>query len=370
VDRGDGYQYKRGSTIWNGYSHNGKEYQESTHTKDPCGSGACSNPEEHYAAAHKLLKRRLREIAAHSFVGPQGERIRFEGGAEAIRANYRIRGRRSGRVLDTALKRLGEWFNGDRLVNITSERISAYAAARLDEGFSASTIRYDLAILRRMFNILKESKRLNSNAAPHVTMPEEAPARQGFLAVADFGGLLAALPLELQDPVLFLYLTGWRVGEMRSLEWRDIDFESRAIRLRQENSKNKNGRVIKLSGELFDIIVRAYDRRRADCATVFHIDGRKIGSFRKTWLRACQAVGLNGLLVHDLRRSAIRNMIRSGISENVAMRISGHKTASVFRRYDIVSEDDLADAAERIDQYVNEHRGEQPKVVPLIRQIA
>jgi integrase len=314
--------------------------------------------------------KRLREIAAHSFVGPQGERIRFEGGAEAIRANYTIKGCRSRRVLNTALNRLGEWFNGDRLVNITAERISAYAAARLNDGFSPSTVRYDLAILRRIFNILVKDKLLHASAAPHVTMPEEAPARQGFLSVADFHRLLAALPLELQDIVLFLYLTGWRVGEMRSLEWRDIDFEYSVIRLRQENSKNKNGRVIKLSGDLFNIIARANERRRPDCVNVFHIDGRNIGSFRKTWLRSCKAAGLSGLLVHDLRRSAIRNMVRSGISENVAMRISGHKTASVFRRYDIVSEDDLADAADRIDQYVNKHRSDQPKVVPLIRQIA
>ncbi|MBI3028810.1 MAG: hypothetical protein HYY64_04780, partial [Candidatus Rokubacteria bacterium] len=76
--------------------------------------------------------------------------------------------------------------------------------------------------------------------------------------------------------------------------------------------------------------------------------GRPIGSFRKTWARACRAAGAPGLLVHDLRRSGIRNMVRAGVAEHTAMRISGHKTRSVFDRYDIVSESDLQEAARRI----------------------
>lgn len=76
--------------------------------------------------------------------------------------------------------------------------------------------------------------------------------------------------------------------------------------------------------------------------------GRPIGSFRKTWARACRAAGAPGLLVHDLRRSGIRNMVRAGVAEHTAMKISGHKTRSVFDRYDIVSESDLREAARRM----------------------
>jgi integrase len=118
----------------------------------------------------------------------------------------------------------------------------------------------------------------------------------------------------------------------------------------------------KLAGELLDILTRAHAARRLDCAAVFHANGRALGSFRKQWARACATAGLGSLLVHDLRRSAIRNMIRAGIPETVAMR---HKTRSIFSRYDITSEQDLAAAASALDTYVSAKRKEPAKVTPL-----
>ena len=72
-------------------------------------------------------------------------------------------------------------------------------------------------------------------------------------------------------------------------------------------------------------------------------------SFIKAWRTACAGVGYPGRIPHHLRRSAIRTFVRAGVSEHTAMALSGDKTASVFRRYDIVSEGDLDDAAERLD---------------------
>jgi Phage integrase family len=143
---------------------------------------------------------------------------------------------------------------------------------------------------------------------------------------------------------------------MKSLEWHDIGTE--AIQLCAENSKNKKQRVLPLRGELAEIVQRAKDKRKPECPFVFHDKGQPIGDFRKAWQNACVSVGLghfkkigerrtatkvyHGLLIHDLRRSAVRNMVAAGIPEKVAMVLSGHKTRSVFDRYHIVSEDDLA----------------------------
>jgi integrase len=352
--RGDGTLYKRGNVWWVRYFKNGKSYSQSSKSSDE-------------RVARRLLRQKLGEIRAGTFIGPVQERLVFEDLVASLRADYKLKGNRSGRIAEMALRRLGESFAGDRVLAITTDRITSYAALRLDEGLSASTIRYDLAILRRSLNLMKQASKLSS--VPHVPMLAPAEPRQGFLDPATFTRLHDALPDHLKDPVNFLYLTGWRVGEMRSLEWRDVSLADRTIRLRAANAKNKTGRTIKLAGELLDILNRAHAARRLDCAAVFHVDGRPLGSFRKSWRSACQTAGLGEvLLVHDLRRSAIRNMVRAGVPETIAMRLSGHKTRSVFQRYDITSEEDLADAAERIDLYVGERRKENAKVVPIKAQ--
>jgi len=173
------------------------------------------------------------------------------------------------------------------------------------------------------------------------------------------------LTTYLKDPVTFLYLSGWRVSEMRALEWRDVDLSGRVVRLRPEISKNKDGRLLPLKGELLQVIERAKEGRRPDCFYVFHLDGQPVGDFRRAWKTACKAAGLNGIIVHDLRRTAVRNMVRAGIPERVAMSLSGHKTRSIFDRYNIVSEADLAQATERLQT----HLEEQPKasmIVPIV----
>jgi integrase len=114
------------------------------------------------------------------------------------------------------------------------------------------------------------------------------------------------------------------------------------------------------------IIERARDGRRSlACPFVFQHDGAKLPSFRKAWASACKTAGLPGLVIHDLRRSAVRNLVRAGVSERNAMGFTGHKTRAIFDRYDIVGADDLKAASAKLATYVREHAQETLKVVPL-----
>ena len=359
--RGMGRIFQRGPVYWIAYYHRGKEYRESTKTTTE-------------KAAIRLLKKRLGEMGRGKLIGPSEERVTFEDLVTDLKRDYSINHKRSAKTLGYQLKHLCKSFALMRAVDITTDRIRAHALERQATGAKNATINRELAALRRMFSLAVQAGRLS--ARPHVPMLEENNARQGFLDHGSFLALREALPKTLKDPVTFLYLSGWRVSEMRGLEWRDVDRAGHVIRLRPELSKNKIGCVLPLSGELLDVIERTAGRRRLNCPWVFNVAGNPICDFRGAWRSACIAAGLGalfptgktpskgkqqlayqGLIPHDLRRSAIRNMVRAGIPERVCMALSGHKTRAIFDRYNIVSESDLTSAAQRLHQ----HLRDQPK---------
>ena len=345
--RGMGRVFKRGSVFWIAYSHRGKEYRESSWS-------------ESERVAHKLLKKRLGEMGRGRLIGPIEEKVTFEEMAQDLLQDYEINGKRSVSSVRRSLSHLRPYFGLERALDITTDRVRAYIAQRQKEGAKNSSVNRELSALKRMFSLALQTVKLSSK--PYIPTLEENNARQGFL---DHGSLLAlrdALPDYLKDPVTFLYLSGWRVSEMKTLEWRDVDLAGKVVRLRPEISKNKDGRVLPLSGQLLEVIEKARRERRPECLRVFHRDGQPIKDFEKAWKTACKASGLEGLIVHDLRRTAIRNMVRAGIPERVAMSLSGHKTRTIFDRYNIVSEDDLAQATVRLQL----HLDNQPKVSQVV----
>ncbi|HXG50992.1 MAG TPA: site-specific integrase [candidate division Zixibacteria bacterium] len=347
--REDGTEYLYENPVWHiAYYHRGEELRES-----------CHSTEERDAI--RLLKKRVQDLG-RGVVGTREERVTFERLAEDLKNDYLVNRKRSLRSVELSLSHLANFFGGDRAVHITTDRIRAYIAQRQSQGAANASINRELAALKRAFTLAQQAGRLSSR--PYIPTLEENNARQGFLDHGSFLRLKQHLPESLRDPVAFLYHSGWRVSEMRQLEWRDVDLPGGVIRLRPETSKNKEARLLPIAGPLVEIIERAHRARRLDCPFVFHVGGKPIGDFRKAWRSACVAAGLGGLIVHDLRRSAVRNMIRAGIAEKVAMSLSGHKTRSVFDRYHIVSEDDLAQASERLFEYLAE-QSQEPKVARL-----
>ena len=362
--RGLGRIFQRGSTWWIGYSHRGKEYRESSHSKKE-------------TQAKSLLKKRMGEIGLGKLIGPTEERVTFHEIAEDLRRDYRVNARRSQSAIEFPIHHLEESFEGDSALDIKTDRVKTHISRRQAEGASNATINRELAALKRMFSLAVQAEKLSSH--PYIPTLEENNARQGFVDHGEFLALRENLPGYLLDPVTFLYYSGWRVGEMRAFEWRDVDLTGKVVRLRPEISKNKDGRLLPLSGELLEIIVKANEQRRPDVPFVFHVNGQPIGSFRKAWKTACCSSGLGrmevqqdgskkyvGLIPHDFRRTAVRNLVRAGVPERVAMSWTGHKTRNIFDRYNIVSEADLAEAAEKLQSHLD-MQPKSPRVVSIMQ---
>jgi integrase len=334
--KGLGRVYIRGSVYWIEYWHRGKGYRESSHSdKD--------------TVAKRLLKKRLGEIGSGQFIGPTEEKVTFEEMTSDLLNHYRAN-EQDTEAVKYPIARLRKSFGFDKAIDITTDRIRQHIAKNQEVGAANGTINRDLAALKRMFSLALQANKLSRK--PHIPTLEENNARQGFLDHGSFFALRENLPDHLKDPVTFLYLSGWRVSEMRALEWRDVDIDGSVVRLRPEISKNKDGRVLPLRGELLAVMERAKANRRLDCVSVFHVDGKSLGDFGKAWKTACKKASLAGTIIHDLRRTAVRNMVRAGVPERVAMALSGHKTRNVFDRYNIVNEADLLEAAEKINGHL------------------
>src|SRR5271166_703858 len=256
--RGMGRVFKRGSVYWIAFYHRGKEYRESSESVNE-------------SAAKKLLKQRIGEVAHGRLTGANQGRVTFDDLAQAFLADYQINGRRSVRSAHRSINHLRKVFGFERAVDITTDRIKTYAAHRQKEKAANASINRELAALKRMFNLAVQDGRVSNT--PYVPSLEEDNARQGFVDHGAFVSLRANLPEYLRDPITFLYLSGWRLGEMKALEWRDVDLAGQVVHLRPEISKNKDGRLLPLSGELLDIVDRARAKRRPDCPFVFHRDG-------------------------------------------------------------------------------------------------
>ena len=116
---------------------------------------------------------------------------------------------------------------------------------------------------------------------------------------------------------------------------------ARVVHLRPELPKTAAGQVLPLEGPLWNLFKRRWEGR--DLRWVFHRDGKPVGDFRKVWRSACTTAGIQRI-PHDFRRTAARDMVRASMPERVAMELTGHKTQSIFDRYNIVNDEDLRDA--------------------------
>lgn len=306
-------------------------------------------------------------------------KLRWEEAAEDILNDYRINGKKTLDKVERLLtKHLTPFFGGRRMLGITSADWRRYLAHRqaqpitvrpatetepaVTRTVSNAELNREAALVKRMFNLAVQAGKLSHK--PYIPMLDEDNARQGFFEDEQFRAVLKHLPSELRPVISFAFITGWRIiSEVLPLTWAQVRLDERlypeqevagVVRLETGTTKNGRGREFPLTEELRAVLVAQDEERKrlqrqgVICPSVFHRNGKPIKSFRGAWEAACKAAGCPGRIPHDFRRTAVRNLVRAGVPEKTAMQLTGHKTRSVFDRYDIISGRDLADAVARL----------------------
>lgn len=282
---------------------------------------------------------------------------------DLLEADYVANHRRS--TITSIVKHVRSWFAGMAAADCTAGKIEEYKTHRLSEGASNASINRELSALQRGFHLAEDREQVVD--IPKIRKLREDNVRQGFFEREALDRLLEHLPVDLHPLVRVAYITGWRRGEITSRQKHHLDSGLRWLRLEPGETKNGKGRQFPLGTipELRTIIEEQLNATRTlelerGCIIpwLFHRDGERIRDFRKTWLTALKAAGLpETLLMHDFRRTAIRNLGRAGVVRSTAMKLTGHLTPSVYGRYEIVEENDLEEAGEKISALFSGKKG-------------
>ena len=356
--KGEGGLFRvKGSRFWRAqYNSNGKVIRVST-------------GEIVKQRALAVLQRLMADTARGLPPLPDAHKIRYADLRRGLIADYTAKGNRSltttadGEDYINGLKQLDEFFGygpnnpGPSVTRITTDTSRDFAEKRQADGVGTAMVNRSLSCLRRMLRIAHEDNRLQF--IPKIRLLKEPPARKGFLEQEKFDELVALLPTHLRPLIMLLYYCGVRVNEARQIEWPQVNLDVRLIRLEEEQTKTEEARVVPLPSVLIAMLREIEPKTGRVFSDV---------NLRVEFEKACGACGLGkrtkmepkdedgyvwykykGLLLHDLRRSAVRNLRKAGINESVIMKISGHKTAEVFRRYNIVSTDDVSTAMRTLE---------------------
>ena len=317
----------------------------------------------------KAVAAKLEEARAQGRIVPGRKKTMVGSLLDDLLRDYKLNGKDQEHLEEGRItKSLRPWFGAIDANKLTTKQVNGYIDKRKIDGVTNSTINRELSLVR---HALKMGMLADQVArAPKIPKLKEGKARSGFLEYDEYRAMRDALPAHLKPVLTIAFYTGMRKGEILKLLWDQVDLLERVITLNPGETKNKEGRLLPLDGELLETIrmQRAIrDEKHPDCPWVFHWRGKRIRDFRGSWEIACKKAGLwdaarvrgksgkrvggPNKLVHDLRRTGVRNLVRAGVPEKVAMAISGHKTRDVFERYNILDMRDLRSAMRSVSAF-------------------
>jgi hypothetical protein len=344
------------------YSLHGKRVRESTGTTD-------------FETAQKKLREKLHAIDKGEPIEPRRRQQVTCGELylEVVR-DYTVQGRKSRKDLARRWRHLKPTFENRAARNVNDEALAAYVDLRLSEKAANATINRELACLKRALRIGQPKHKYVLPLFPHL---KEDNVRTGFVEQEAFDRLRAAateLWLRLWLEISFEY--GWRRSEPMGLRVRQANPTTGLIRLDVGATKNDDGREVVMTATIRELVRLAIDGKQPDDFLITRADGKAIRDFRKLWYSLCVKAGLGrwvcracektvtgekcecgekklkyvGLIRHDFRRSAARELRRAGVAESTIMDIGGWKTRSMFDRYAIKDPRDIKAAIEKREE--------------------
>ena len=304
------------------YEHRGKRCRESLGTTDREEAG-------------RLLAERVRALEESRHAPGQGK-YRLDTLLDA----WIERKRRDGQSLAAVrsrLKRTRQHLGRCRVADLTTDELERWQGELLDLGLAPASVNLYISDVRGALTDAAKRGKISRASLPYFpSLRAENEQTAVYIDPASFSRLLQHLPEHLRAFAEFAYISGRRRGEVAALAWSGVSDD--CSRVTWTTTKNRKGLVLPLVGRLREIV----EERRALALhygrlvpQVFHLDGEPFGSWtgRRPWARAATAVGLPGLRFHDLRHSALTNLVEAGASEEEAMAVSGHSDPQVFQRY-------------------------------------
>jgi integrase len=281
---------------------------------------------------------------------------------ELVVEDYQRHGRKS---LHSAKLLRDFWVKeaGDRRADhVTGTTLIQFADKWGREGLTTASINRRMTALLRGYRLGREAQPPLLTHSPVWHKLTEAPARSGFVERPVYETIRDRLPAYARIPTTIAFWTGMRFGEICEIQWRQVRFEHGRqvvhIHLAGSQTKTSQPRMVIMGGDLYETLQVWHSEtqlRYPACPWVCHYRGRQISSLEKLWKRTMLELGVpfDSVLFHDLRRTGVRNLVRAGVPEKIAMAISGHRTRSVFDRYNIVNEEDLEAAGRRVVAYLD-----------------
>lgn len=364
---------KPSSIWWARYYINGRKVRESTGTEDK-------------RAARDFLKGREGSVVKGEPILPRADRVTYDELLEDLLRHYANHKPQALKGSARRLRYLTPFFTRQKAITLTPARIAQYVEARrtMTPAPAPATINRELSVLSRMLTLGHAHDKVARVRT--IGKLEEAAPRAGFFEDHQYQAVRRHLPEDLQLATTIMYTFGWRVSEVLSREWRHVDLHAGTLRLDPGQSKNDDGRVVYLGDDLIALLTAQRGRvdalqrqleRIIPCVFPHLTGGRRYRpgdrrrDFRKAWAAACKAAGVAGRLRHDFRRTAVRNMERLSVPRSVAMKITGHRSETVYRRYAIVNDADLQEATRRLTGTFSGHvRPENPETRSVKPQLS